>query len=124
MNEHEKQEPQIDQDVIGLLKKIQQQLNFLEIKLDKLMGQSSGRPSFNRDRDRRFGRPFRPSGGGGDFRRERTEHGDKPRDKGFGGERHFDKPFDKNRPPERGRKAFFRNQQQKIKGPKGHFSGR
>ncbi len=128
MNEHVKHEqetPEAELSVMAMLKKIQQQLNFLEMKIDKLMGQNSGRPSFNRERQ--FGgRPFRPSGGGGGgFRHDRNEHGDKSRNKEFGSgpERQFGKPFEpKHTSPDRGRKAFFRRtQKSKNRGP---FQGR
>ena len=117
MNEHVKQEqdsPEAELSVMSMLKKIQQQLNFLEIKIDKLMGQNSGRPSFNRDRH--FGKPFRPSGGGGDRPFDKSRSFDKPRT--------FDKPFESKHSgsPERGRKAFFRRtQKNKNRGP---FPGR
>ncbi len=123
MNEHLKQDsssPEVDLSVAAMLKKIQQQLNFLELKLDKLIEFSGGRSSFNKPsfgKDRRFSKPFRPGGGDGGFRHQRTEHGDKPREKGFSRERSFDKPFEpKHRGPERGRKAFFRHQKSKNQG--------
>ena len=131
MNEHFKQDnssvPEGDLSVGVMLKKIQQQLNFLEKKIDILMGQSSGRPSFkpsfNKDRnfskERHFSKPFRPGGGGGGFRQDRGS--DRPREREFSPERQFDKPHEtKSGPPERGRKAFFRRSQQRNKG-KGHF---
>jgi hypothetical protein len=57
--------PQADTDVVSLIKKMQQQLNYLEKKIDLLIGgQSPERPAF-RDREKRFSKPFRPSFGGG-----------------------------------------------------------
>ena len=50
-------------DVIGLLKKMQQQLVYLEKKIDTLIAQrpvQEGRPPFQKDRN--FSRPFRPYG--------------------------------------------------------------
>ncbi|GEM_PF-1512383 len=126
MNEHFKKDSNsadAELGIVDMLKKIQQQLNFLEMKVDKLMGQSSERPSFNKDR--RFSKPFRPGGGGGNFGRPHfgNQQGDRegaPRERDFSRERQFDKPFEnKNRGPERGRKAFFRRQKSK-----GHFPGK
>ncbi len=127
MNEHFRQEsnmPETEQNVMAMLKKIQQQLNFLEMKIDKLSGQSSGRPSFNKER--RFSKPFRPGGGGGGDRHfggPRPSHPQGDREGGaprefsgpkFGGPK-FGGP--KSHRPERGRKAFFRKQKNKGQFP-------
>ncbi len=92
--------PQNDSDVVALVKKIQQQLVFLEKKIDILIGQSSERP-FQR---REFPKPFRPlsgpasPGGGRQAGFNRSHHYGKgerghPREGGFGGgPRYFDKP--------------------------------
>ncbi len=108
MSEEFKQEhpPQGDLDVVGLLKKIMQQMSYLEKKLDMLIGQSSDRPSFNKER--RFSRSFRP--GGFSHSDRRPAQGDRPRERSFDSGPRFDKPAgDKNRGgAERGRKAFFR----------------
>ena len=45
-------------DVTAILQRIQQQLTYLEKKLDTLLQQSQQKPSFNRERN--FSRPFRP----------------------------------------------------------------
>ncbi len=116
MNEHFRQEsnmPETEQNVMAMLKKIQQQLNFLEMKIDKLSGQSSGRPSFNKER--RFSKPFRPGGGGGDrhFGGPRPSH---PQGDREGAPREFSGPRSHGR-PERGRKAFFRKQKSKGQFP-------
>ncbi len=104
-----------DLDVTGLLKKVLQQMSYLEKKLDLLLGQSSGagaRPSFNKER--RFSKPFRPGGfGGGHSDRRPPSHGDRPRERSFdAGPARFDRPQgDKPRSgggADRGRKAFFR----------------
>lgn len=110
--------PQADSDVVSLIKKMQQQLNFLEKKIDILIGQSPERP-FG-DREKRFSKPFRPSFGGGashgkrDFNRgPRREGGfhDRPRTGGFSSDRpreggFHDRPrssgFSKDRPPREG----------------------
>ena len=81
---------QTDMDVVSLIKKMQQQLNFLEKKIDLLIGQSPDRPRFSKP-------PFRPSFGGAhsgkrDFHRGPREGGFNraPREGGF------------NRPPREG----------------------
>lgn len=108
-----------NQDVLAVLKKMQQQLGFLEKKIDQLLGQSSGNDggrSFRGGRDRNFSKPFRPSfhrggdrdrqGRGGDRRnrdfrggfgqdRPRSSEGGFGRDRGgFGGQK---KPFRRRR---------------------------
>ena len=57
-----------DEEVMVLLKRMQQQLAFLEKKIDTLLSQSSQQPSQGSDRprfnnDRGFSRPPRPFGG-------------------------------------------------------------
>ncbi len=47
-------------DILVLLQKMQQQLTYLEKKLDTLLQKSEQKPQFNRDRN--FSRPFRPFG--------------------------------------------------------------
>ena len=98
--------PQIDSDVVSLIKKMLQQLSFLEKKIDILIGQSPERPF--RDREKRFSKPFRPSFGGGpkrDFnrgpRREGFSH-DRPREGGFSHDRPRESGFSKDRPREGG----------------------
>lgn len=74
-------------DVAIVLKRIQQQLAFLEKKIDLLLNQSSSQPSersFRGDRDKRFSKPFRH--GGGHSRFGKRDHGDRdrgPRDRDF-----------------------------------------
>jgi len=83
--EQEETAPTGGQDVVGLLKRMQQQLSFLEKKIDTLLSQSSqgggsDRPRFNSDR--RFSRPSRPFGnsyGGSDRGAPRDRA---PRDRG------------------------------------------
>ena len=123
MSEHSKEDeelsvpPQTDSEVVSLIKKMQQQLNFLEKKIDILIGQSPDRPP--RDREKRFSKPFRPSFGGGsggrDFnrgpRREGFSHSrpreggfssDRPRPSGFSSDRPRTGGFSKDRPPREG----------------------
>lgn len=126
-----------DTDLASLIKKMQQQLNFLEKKIDILIGQSPERPF--RDREKRFSKPFRPSFSGGahhgkrdfhhgprkeGFSHDRPREGgfshgpreggfsqDRPRPRSFGGqERSFDrKPDAGSRGFGHGDKPFFRH---------------
>ena len=120
---HDSSVPPRDLDVAGQLKKIQQQLVYLEKKIDILIGQSSGRSSERPFQERRFSKPFRPGG----FRQSHQSHDnrgpreDRPR-KDFAPGRPFDKPQEnRSRGPERGRKAFFRRKMNKFgPGPSHH----
>ena len=74
-----------EQDVVAVIKKIQQQLVSLEKKIDILINQSSGRPSGERHFSkpfRSFDRPHRSFDGG---------HGNTSGGRSFDGERHFEK---------------------------------
>lgn len=75
-----------EQVILEMLEKMQQQLSFLEKKIDALSQNAQQRPSFNRDRGG-FGRPFRPFGnrpgrpeGGQGFghRQDRQDRHDRP----------------------------------------------
>ena len=73
-----------DTDVIALLKKLQQQMAYLERKIDMLIGQSPDRPGQERHFSpsaRSFGHPPR---------HERGEHN--PRERSFAPGRRFDNP--------------------------------
>ncbi len=77
MSEHFKHDPspappQSESEVIALIKRMQQQLAFLEKKIDILINQSSER-SF---KGRPFSKPFRP--GGHSPRQDKREHDKKP----------------------------------------------
>ena len=81
-----------EQVIIEMLEKMQQQLSFLEKKLDTLVQNSQQKPSFNRERS--FSRPFRPfgrpsgPGGPGGPRPNRPSGG-----QGFGGRpERYDRP--------------------------------
>jgi hypothetical protein len=95
MNEHddendlyedEEEDAQFAMDIIGMLKKIQQQLGYLEKKIDTLVNQSQGRPP----RERHFSKPFRP----GQPREQGSEQGQREwrprRDRGHDNRRHDD----------------------------------
>lgn len=88
--------PQADTDVVSLIKKMQQQLNFLEKKIDILIGQSPERPF--RDREKRFSKPFRPSFGGG----SKGNFNRGPRREGFSHDRPREGGFSHGRPPREG----------------------
>lgn len=101
MSEHKEEtedissSPETGSDVVSLIKKMQQQLNYLEKKIDLLLGggQSSERPF----REKRFDRPSRPSFGHGpkrDFDRGPRRDFDRgpKRDFGHGPKRDFDRP--------------------------------
>lgn len=104
-----------EQDVVALIKKMQQQLAFLEKKIDLLISQSQARP-FSREKN--FSRPFRS------FDRERhfeKRHGEGDRGFGYkkksydhsrgsdvGPERHFEKRHgDESRGFDQKKKPFF-----------------
>lgn len=138
--------PQADLDVISLIKKMQQQLNFLEKKIDLLIGQSPERPF----RGKSFSKPFRPSFGSrahhgkrdfnrgprrGGFSHDRfRESGfsqERPREGGLGQDRPKERTFGQNRPFDRkpggrpggfghGDKPFFQHR----KGPRPHRESR
>ena len=122
MNEHSHEdhssEPPSDH-MLGILKKIQQQLAFLEKKIDTLIAQSAEKPF----KEKRFSKPFRPGGfkpGGfkpGGFK----SGGFKP-----GG---FNRDRDRERGPRKehsgeGRPPFERGQSQSQGGPDNRERGR
>jgi hypothetical protein len=94
--------------IVEMLQKMQQQMNFLEKKLDQLLqGQGGGQKSFG---DRPFKKPFRPFGGGNKF-----GGGGKPfrrETPGFGS--HRDGGEGRPRGPWQGRKKpFFGNKRER-----------
>lgn len=104
-NEDLSMPPQADNDVVSLIKKMQQQLNYLEKKIDLLIGQAPER-SFG---EKRFSKPFRPSFGGHhhgkrDFHgsREKSFSHDRPREGGFSHNRPREGGFAHHRPKEGG----------------------
>ena len=106
---------QAEPDVLSLLKKMQQQLTYLEKKVDLLLNQSAEKPF----PEKRFSKPFRSGGHGGPRHGHgegRRDFGGPPRDRGFSGrpdhrpgERNFSRDrqdrgpregnFSSNRPP-------------------------
>ncbi|MDP1854128.1 MAG: hypothetical protein Q8L26_08030 [Candidatus Omnitrophota bacterium] len=80
-----------EQDVMALVKKMQQQLISLEKKIDILINQSQDRPF----RQKPFSKPFRSFG---HHRRPEREHGDASEGKSFDRARHFEKrPYGEKR---------------------------
>lgn len=80
------------QDVVVLIKRMQQQLLFLEKKIDMLISLSQERPE---GRDRGFSKPFRPSFSHShrpdnryENRRESGGREGDPRERGFSAEHH------------------------------------
>jgi hypothetical protein len=101
-----------DTDVVSLLKRMQQQLLFLERKIDQLISQSQERPSRERGpSDRPYGKrpyskPFRsfdrPQ------RQGKGEHGHGPRDRdSVQGHFYERRPGEKSRPPPSSKKRSF-----------------
>lgn len=89
------------QDVAALIKKMQQQLVFLERKIDLLISQSETRPSG----DKHFSKPSRPFGR--PHRSFDREHGDASGEKRFDRGRHFGKQSgEENRGFDRKKKGY------------------
>lgn len=74
------------QEVITMLMKMQEQLNFLERKIDTLIKQGESGPSSSGERsfqdrpfrEKRFSKPFRPFRPGGHPRKEYGGHEERP----------------------------------------------
>lgn len=79
---------QADPDVMALLKKIQQQLSFLEKKIDALIGSSQERPF----RERHFSKPYRSFGDSQHHGKRERSHG--PGERNFGPGHPFEKRHD------------------------------
>ena len=75
----------VEQNVAELIKKMHQQLVYLEKKIDTLISQSSGRPSS----EKRFSKPFRSFGP--THRSSGREHGNAAGGKSFDRGHHFEK---------------------------------
>lgn len=122
MNEPSKHNPSDtslsgESDVVGILKKIQQQLGFLENKIDTLINNRPPSKPFNRERS--FSRPHRPfghsrgrrEGGFGDRNRGREKDFRQGHGQGQAPERPAGEPQgqgNENRGFPRKRKRFFR----------------
>ena len=100
---------QVEQDVVTMIKKIQQQLIFLEKKIDTLINQSSGK----RFEVKRFSKPLQP------FERSsyygRGKQGNASRERSFTQSRPFDKQQgDENRGFGQRKKPFFRHRKERV----------
>lgn len=101
--------PQADSEAVALIKKMQQQLVFLEKKIDILINQSSERP-FKRNH---FSRPFRPPPHrSGDFphshRSGKGANDHRSGERNFARGRYFDKQQSgESRELGQGKKPFF-----------------
>jgi hypothetical protein len=73
-------------DVVAMIRKMQQQLVYLEKKIDTLISQSAAKPS----RERGFSKPFRSYGPSSRHADGNRDSG--PRDGNFPPKRHFDRP--------------------------------
>ncbi len=92
-----------ENEMMELLQRMQQQLTYLEKKLDTLLAQSQQKPAFNRERS--FSRPFRPFGnrpnrpdqghgpsfgqGGPNRGPAKQDRGDRPREGNFAPKKKF-----------------------------------
>lgn len=92
MNEHSTENDETEktgeQELLALMKRMQQQLSFLEKKIDTLLSQAQ--PSERPFRDRNFSkghRPFRPS-----HRHERGPREERSGERPYSEERHYDRP--------------------------------
>ena len=100
--------PHVETDVLVLIKKVQQQLVFLEKKIDTLISQSQERPS----REKSFSKPYRSFGH--TQRYDRPERDARPRDRGFSQGSSFNKHrSDEGRSSER---PFHKHQSDEKRG--------
>jgi hypothetical protein len=90
-------------DILVLIRNIQQQLGFLEKKIDILVNQSGARP-FEAKHRPQSSRPFVPASRHG----QAEQHGSNPRERSFSQGRHFDKQRpDENRGFAPRKKPFY-----------------
>jgi hypothetical protein len=106
---NEQDEKHREPDAVELFKKIQQQLIFLEKKIDTLIKQSSPR-SFEA---KRFSKPLRTFGHSGYH--DRGKQGSATGERSFSRGSRFDKPqADGNQRFDREKKPFFRHRKERI----------
>lgn len=106
-NEQDEKHP--EPDVVELIKKIQQQLVFLEKKIDTLINQSSVRPF----EGKRFSKPLRPFDHSNYHDRGKQGHGSGERNFSQGGR--FDKQQgDENRGFGQRKKPFFSHRKERT----------
>jgi hypothetical protein len=112
------QQAPAEQDVVALIKRMQQQLAFLEKKIDILINQSQTRP-FS---EKHFSKPFRTSGHPNrrSDREHDTTYGEKSSDRG----RHFEKRHgERNHSFGHKRKAYDNHHESEV-GQEHHFEKR
>lgn len=83
--------PQAETDLVGLIKKVQQQLTFLEKKIDTLIGQSQERPFKGKHFPKPFPKPFRPFGHAHHHDRGEWDNSPRERERDSSRGRHFEK---------------------------------
>ncbi len=100
--------PQADQDVLALVKRVQQQISFLEKKIDVLIGQLQERPFQGKP----FSRPSRPFGHAPYH--GKGEHRESSGERDFNRPRHFEKRHeDENKGFDRKKKPFYYRKRQR-----------
>ncbi len=101
--------PQVEPDVAAMLKRIQQQLVFLEKKIDTLISRSSERPS----KGQHFSKPFRSYGYS--QHHGKRKHYNSSREGGFDQGRHFDREQGGgNRRFDQEKKPFFHRRKKRT----------
>lgn len=107
-----------EQDVVALIKKMQQQLVFLEKKIDILINQSLGRPF----RQKPFSKSFRSFGHA--HRRSDREHDNTSGEKSFDRGRHFEKRHGEENRGFGHKKKAYDNPRESDSGQEHHFEKR
>ena len=107
-----------EQEVVVLIKKIQQQLVFLEKKIDILIRQSQTRP-FS---EKHFSKPFRPFGH--PHPRSDREHANTSGEKSFDRGRHFEKRHGEENRGFGHKKKAYDNSRESDSGQEHHFEKR
>ncbi|MBU1124777.1 MAG: hypothetical protein KKC84_02015 [Candidatus Omnitrophica bacterium] len=107
-----------EQSVFALIKKMQQQLVFLEKKIDILIEQSQGKPF----REKQFSRPFRSYGR--PYRNSHRAQGDPSGERRFDRGRHFEKPHSEESRGFEHKKKTFDSPGERDFAPPRHFEKR
>lgn len=112
------QQAPVEQDVVALIKRMQQQLAFLEKKLDILINQSQARP-FS---EKHFSKPIRSYGHA--HRRSAKEHDTVYGEKSTDRVRHFEKRHGENKQSFGHKRKAYDNPRERDGGPEHHFDKR
>jgi len=112
------QQAPAEQDVVALIKRMQQQLAFLEKKIDILINQSQTRP-FS---EKRFSKPFRSSGYS--HRRSDREHDTAYAEKSSDQGRHFEKRHGERNPSFGPQRKAYNNPRESESGQEHHSEKR